>query len=142
MKIFEFEKTRPGILAEDVTYAKALRLCESISNMLTSWGIKEDDDLGAIEWEPQPQMKGVKGITRDTGVGHRERETAKKEKEIAAMKKAWSTLAMMLKKYQASPDPRAGQKASEIEDRMRELRARGKAAGVNLDGEAFGLAPN
>jgi len=79
MKLFElYNKRKTKSLKESI------RMCKSIISLL------EAD--GGIEWEPQPEMRGVKGISRDTGPGMKASRDAEQKTGNQKLNTLWQKL--------------------------------------------------
>lgn len=117
MKTFEIFESKQ-VIAERKLVSTALKLCESMFNML---------EAGEIEWEPQPEFKGVKGTTADTGPGIQARKAAQEKSKLQAFAAQWNKLKQTYMALSKKGDT-AG--ASKLYQQLQKLAAAAQQKGI------------
>ncbi len=59
--------------------------------------LEQEDHGGSIDWEPQPEYKGAKGITGETGLGKQQHTVGEKKKAQEKLNSHWVNLLKKLK---------------------------------------------
>lgn len=83
MKTFEIFESKQ-VIVEKKLISAALKLCESMYATLEA--------EGDFEWEPQPEFRGVKGTSSDTGFGVQQAKAAKEKSKLQAFAAQWNKL--------------------------------------------------
>jgi hypothetical protein len=110
------------------SFQKGLALCESLIQVF---------EAGDLEWEPQPEFKGVKGVTTASGAGEQASRAAKAKKEKEAFAKAWSSLNQLLAQAGKSGNRQA---EAQLKQKMQKLLALAKSKGIQPNqGSTLGL---
>jgi len=117
----DFEK----YMNENKIVETTIKLCESMTRILT-----EDDDYnyeGGIDFEPQPEMRGLKGITRDTGYGTQHKKLAQKTLDQKKFNDNWARIMRVYRNADAATRKR-------LLPKIKGLAQAAKAKGLTVPG--------
>ena len=110
MKTFEIFESKENLL-ERKKFAVTMSLLES--------AIKFLEAEGDFEWEPQPEFKGVKGTSQDTGFGIQQRKAGEQRQKVAKIVQQWE----QFKKYYMAKRKEGGKEAGQVYKRLEQLAA-------------------
>jgi len=86
MKLFELYSQRTA--RKSTVLKESIELCKSTIKLL---------EAGDLEWEPQPEFRGVQGTTTDTGTGIKASNAASQKQAAAKLNALWQKLLLRAK---------------------------------------------